>query len=186
MGSPKTRIAPDDDRIREAIDAVGRGVLSGKVRTTAPPRTTTLSLSVDLRRPPPEVLDFCLRREGFTSIMPDPIRIVRTSTPSGELGGTYVFTWWFKNVVPVRWAAFIDSHEPGREFSDIQLRGIFRYFHHTHTCEPAGAGTRYTDTIRFAGPWGHWVDRKVLLPQLKRTFRERHRRMRLLLEASGA
>jgi ligand-binding SRPBCC domain-containing protein len=143
-------------------------------------------MSVVIHRPPGEVLDFCLRSEGFVAMMPDRITVLQASTETGELGGTYVFRWWFKRVIPVRWAAFIDGYEPGRAFSDIQLRGIFRYFHHTHTCEPTDGGTRYTDTVLFVGPWGRWIDRNVLLPQLEATFRERHRRMRQLLEASGA
>lgn len=176
------RIGPEDPVLRAALAAAGRNLVVGRSVTVRPRGAVTLTLSTDLARTPQEVLDFCLTGEGFTSIMPDPLTLLEMSSETGQLGGTYAFRWWFKRVVPIRWVAFIDSLAPGREFSDFQLRGIFRYFHHTHTCVPTEAGTRYTDTVVFAGPLGRAVDERVLLPQLRATFRERHARMRASLD----
>lgn len=101
-------------------------------------------------------------------------------TPASR-SATYHFRWWLKHIVPVQWVAFIDSYTPGHEFSDQQVRGFFRYFHHTHTAVDDGTGSRYTDTLRFAGPFGARVDRAVLLGQMRTTFRARHARMNRML-----
>lgn len=114
-------------------------------------------------------------------MMPGPITLVRSSSLNGELAGTYEFIWKFKGVVPVRWAAFIDSYTPGLEFSDLQLRGVFRYFHHTHTCAPHVAGCRYTDTVKFRTLLGPALDGALLKREMQRLFAYRHDRMRELL-----
>ncbi len=160
----------------------GKGLLSGPDPLRPPPSIHRLDMSVDLSSAPAEVLDFCLRSENFSAIMPGRMQVLWLTSKAGELGGTYAFRWWLKGVVPVRWVAHIDSLDPGRSFSDIQVRGLFRYFHHTHLCElmPAG-GTRYTDTIRYASLLGPRIDRSLVKAELRRTFRERHRRMARML-----
>lgn len=172
------------EQLSAARSYAGAGPLSGSATHEVPEHVQEMSLSVHLPRPAVQVIDFCLQRDNFPAIMPDPIQVLWASTPGGELGGTYAFRWWFKRVIPITWVAFIDSWDPGREFSDLQVRGMFRYFHHTHTAEDDEDGCLYTDTIRFASHLGPAVDRRILVPQLRATFATRHRRMQLMLAAS--
>lgn len=160
----------------------GKGLLSGSDPASRPDRVTVMRRSSVLAHSPQEVLDLCMSREGFPAMMPDPFELQWSSTERGELGGTYDFRWLFKGILPVRWTAFVDSYTEGREFSDIQMRGIFRYYHHTHTCEPHPEGCFYTDTVVFRSFLGPHVDRLVMLPQLRHLFGFRHGRMAAMLD----
>jgi ligand-binding SRPBCC domain-containing protein len=55
---------------------------------------------------------------------------------------------------PIRWTTQIDRWEPPHLFTDFQVRGPYRLWEHTHTFEPADGGTRMTDTVRYAIPYG--------------------------------
>ena len=57
--------------------------------------------------------------------------------------------------LPVRWLTTIADWEPGVRFVDMQLRGPYALWHHTHEFEPlAGGGTLMRDTVRYALPLG--------------------------------
>ncbi len=68
--------------------------------------------------------------------------------------------------VPAGWQTRIDSWEPDSSFSDLQVKGPYSLWHHTHSFETLGAGTLMTDTIRYKLPAGlvgrlaaqAWVD----------------------------
>ncbi|MEJ5914868.1 hypothetical protein [Pseudokineococcus sp. 1T1Z-3] len=159
----------------------GRSRVGGLALLDEPDGALEVVVSSWMPRPAAEVVAFCLQRENFVAIMPDRMQVLWCSTEVGELGGTYRFRWWLRDVVPITWVAFVDDHEAGQGFSDQQVRGPFRYFHHTHTAVDEGTGSRYTDTLRLVGPLGTRADRVLVRPLLRRTFRERHRRMRRLL-----
>jgi len=57
--------------------------------------------------------------------------------------------------VPIRWLTQIQEWEPGERFVDVQLRGPYALWHHTHTFEETDDGnTLMRDTVRYALPYG--------------------------------
>ena len=56
--------------------------------------------------------------------------------------------------IPLRWLARIEFWEPGRGFADVQLRGPYRLWHHTHRFVPREGGTAVCDVVRYALPLG--------------------------------
>lgn len=57
--------------------------------------------------------------------------------------------------VPVRWRTRIEVWEPPRRFVDIQLRGPYSFWEHTHTFEPDGdSAVVIRDQVRYALPLG--------------------------------
>ncbi len=76
--------------------------------------------------------------------------------------------------VPVRWQTRIESWEPPHRFVDVQLRGPYSLWEHTHTFEPAGEGeTIIRDRVRYAipfGPLGSLADRLFVRRDLRRIF----------------
>ena len=57
--------------------------------------------------------------------------------------------------VPVRWQTRIETWEPPRRFVDIQLKGPYSLWEHTHSFEGDGDGvTVIHDRVRYAIPLG--------------------------------
>ena len=76
--------------------------------------------------------------------------------------------------VPVSWQTTIAVWDPPRRFVDVQIRGPYRIWHHTHDFEPDGTGgTRMRDTVRYAlpfGPLGALAHRLMVRRDLDRIF----------------
>ncbi len=94
--------------------------------------------------------------------------------------------------VRLRWVAEIDSFVWNALFSDIQLRGPFAKWHHTHKITPetrideSGAaipGTLIEDEVQYQLPLGKLgnLAHPLIARQLRSTFEFRHRRTRELL-----
>ena len=78
--------------------------------------------------------------------------------------------------IPVSWRTGITSYDPPHRFTDVQLRGPYRQWEHTHTFESVEAGTRISDEIVYRlplGPLGDIAHRLVVRQELERIFRHR-------------
>ena len=92
--------------------------------------------------------------------------------------------------MPVWWRTRIEDWTPPVRFSDVQLRGPFRYWHHLHEFQLDGAGTLLKDTVSFdlycrklyQTPVLSWIDqdlRRIFLhrqKQIAAVFGEKSRR----------
>jgi ligand-binding SRPBCC domain-containing protein len=56
--------------------------------------------------------------------------------------------------VPLRWRTRIEEYEPNKRFIDVQLRGPYRLWRHTHEFTPEGSGTRMLDHVEYQLPLG--------------------------------
>ncbi len=56
--------------------------------------------------------------------------------------------------VPIRWRTEILDWSPPHHFVDVQLKGPYALWHHTHTFEDLGGQTRCTDLVRYRPPGG--------------------------------
>jgi ligand-binding SRPBCC domain-containing protein len=80
-------------------------------------------------------------------------KVLNKSTPSIEAGTLINYSLRIHGV-PARWRTRIERWEKNREFVDMQLRGPYRKWHHTHTFEPLGMGTLMRDRVIFKLPMG--------------------------------
>ncbi|PDP87602.1 polyketide cyclase/dehydrase [Glycomyces fuscus] len=162
-----------------------RGLLSGPHTTERPRATSTAVYTAYFDAPPDRVFAFCTSRSGLEDSMPGGVRVLRWPESGFAEGETMVMRWRLARVLPVRWVGVIDSFEDGDHFTDLQLRGLFRYFRHTHMTAPEGPGTAYTDRVEFASLFGPIADRTVLRFAMDRMFLKRLARMRELVEAGA-
>ena len=90
----------------------------------------------------PPLLRFRVVTPGFTVVTPAPI----------AMGvGTFIQYRLHLHRVPMRWDTLIQAWEPPRRFVDVQVRGPYRLWHHTHELSPLRDGrTLMRDTLRCA------------------------------------
>lgn len=83
-------------------------------------------------------------RLGFSLLTPHPI--MRTGT---------VIDYRIRFCgIPLRWTAIINDYKPPHRFVDIQLKGPYSFWHHEHLFEVVPGGTRISDEVRYALPFG--------------------------------
>lgn len=56
--------------------------------------------------------------------------------------------------IPFRWRTRIESWDPPHQFSDYQLSGPYKLWHHTHEFLPLGGGTLMRDRVLYKLPLG--------------------------------
>ena len=109
-----------------------------------------------LPHPPDEVFAFFADAQDLEAITPPWLRF-RVVTPGPiPMGPCTLIEYRLRlHGVPIRWLTRIEVWEPGRRFVDIQVRGPYRQWEHTHEFEPnADGGTVVRDVVRYALPFG--------------------------------
>lgn len=56
--------------------------------------------------------------------------------------------------IPFRWESVIEVWEPGVRFVDVQRKGPYALWHHTHEFLAVPGGTLVVDRVRYAMPMG--------------------------------
>ena len=110
---------------------------------------------------------------NLESITPPWLRFEVVSPPR-ELGVGSELRYRLRlHGIPVRWLTRIAVWEPPRRFVDVQLRGPYRLWHHTHSLEPDGEHVVMHDLVRYAlplGPLGGLAHRALVRSDLARIF----------------
>ena len=142
-----------------------------------------------LPRPPEEVFAFFSDALSLEAITP-PWLAFRVVTPSPiHMGEGALIDYRLRlRGVPVSWHTRIDVWDPPCRFVDRQLRGPYRYWHHTHAFSPRDGGTSMTDSVRYAmpfGPLGGLAHAAFVRRDLERIFDFRHAAVARLLAGAG-
>jgi ligand-binding SRPBCC domain-containing protein len=110
-----------------------------------------------LPAPPRAVFPFFGDAHNLEAITPPWLGFrVTTPQPVEMAAGTLIEYRLRLHGVPIRWRTRIAVWEPPTRFVDVQLRGPYKLWHHTHEFEPTadGRGTLMRDTVRYALPFG--------------------------------
>ena len=127
---------------------------------------------------PEEVFPFFADARNLERITP-PLLSFRVITPGPiEMHvGTLIEYRLRVHRVPIRWLTSIQAWDPPHRFVDMQLKGPYALWHHTHTFAPTGdGGTTMTDTVRYAigfGPLGELAHRLTVGRDVEAIFRHR-------------
>lgn len=140
--------------------------------------------------PVAEVWDFFSDPANLARITPGGLRFRVVGDPPRPLSSgariEYRIRW---AALTLRWVTRISRWEPGRLFEDVQERGPYRRWVHTHRFSPERGGTRMRDRVEYAlpfGPLGRLAHRLVVRRQLARIFDHRGEAIRELFPAARA
>ncbi len=106
-------------------------------------------------RPPEQVFPFFSDPANLERITPPFLRfrVLGMSTPRID-NGTLIDYALRLHGIHLRWQSRIESWIPERAFVDVQTRGPYAFWHHTHEFEPDGGGTIIRDRVRYQLPLG--------------------------------
>lgn len=140
-------------------------------------------------KPIGRVFDFFSRAENLGRITPGWLRF-RMLTPSPvEMKQGALLEYRLRiHGFPVRWRTRIEEWNPPHSFVDIQERGPYKLWRHTHRFVESASGTTVIDDVEYELPFG-WLGTLVNRFQVERDVAEifdfRAQQIALLLPAGG-
>ena len=87
------------------------------------------------------------------------------------------------------WKTLIEEYEPPFHFVDVQLRGPYKRWRHTHSFRPTEEGTLVRDHVRYElplGPIGRLAHRFRVRSQLRSIFAYRRTALAEIFRASAS
>lgn len=106
-------------------------------------------------QPVEAVFDFFSRAENLGRITPEWLNFQMLTPATVEMkAGTLLDYRLRVHGIPVRWRTRIVEWDPPHGFVDVQERGPYKLWHHTHRFVASGSGTTMTDDVRYALPFG--------------------------------
>ncbi len=111
---------------------------------------------------------------GFTILTPQPIEMKK---------GAQIDYRIKLYGIPMKWKTVIEEYDPDDRFIDVQLKGPYAMWRHTHTFVDVEGGTQLGDRVVYElpfGPLGRVVHAAFVRRQLAQIFDHRERVMREL------
>ena len=136
---------------------------------------------------PDAVFAFFADASNLEAITPPGLRFrIVTPGPIRMGPGTLIEYRLSLHRVPIRWLTRIEVWEPGARFVDVQVRGPYCSWRHTHSFEPRAEGTLMRDSVQYALPiglLGRLAHAAFVRRDLERIFDFRHAEVTRMLRA---
>jgi len=111
--------------------------------------------------PVEQVFAFFERPENLAKLTPSSLGFeILTPSPIKMCSGALIDYSVRVLGLPVRWTTLITDYDPPHGFVDVQIRGPYSFWHHSHQFEAVEEGAVMTDTVRYVLPFS-WVGRFV-------------------------
>jgi len=108
-------------------------------------------------RPLAEVFAFFSNARNLESITPPWLRFeILPGVPDPLTRGAAIRYRLHWHGLPIHWTTQIARWEPPHEFEDLQVTGPYSLWRHVHQFAEEGVGTRLSDTVNYALPFG-WI-----------------------------
>lgn len=138
-----------------------------------------LTRSIWLPRPRDEVFAFFSDAHNLEQLTPPFLRFeVLTPAPIPMRAGALIDYRLRLRGIPIRWRTEIAEWDPPRRFVDVQLRGPYRLWRHTHEFSDENGGTRCDDRVEYLVPGGALVAKLFVQRDVERIFEYREAQMR--------
>ncbi len=104
-------------------------------------------------RPRSEVFAFFSDAANLEALTPPFLKFqIKTSLPIAMGTGTLIDYQLRLHGIPIKWRTLIEAWEPETRFVDLQLKGPYRLWRHTHTFADHPQGTEISDVVDYALP----------------------------------
>ena len=108
-----------------------------------------------IERPRAEVFAFFADAFNLEKITPAFLNFrILTPPPIAMEPGTLIDYSLRLHGLPMRWRTRIEEFTPNERFVDVQLKGPYKLWHHTHTFEDHPKGTQMCDRVDYEIPFG--------------------------------
>ena len=108
-----------------------------------------------IKRSIEEVFSFFEKAENLALITPEKLAFkILTPTPIVMVKGTLIDYTIRLMGIPIHWRTLITKYNPPHEFVDEQLKGTYKFWHHTHTFKVINGGVEINDSVRYGIPMG--------------------------------
>jgi ligand-binding SRPBCC domain-containing protein len=128
-----------------------------------------------------KVFDYFYRAENLEQLTPPFLRFHITQAPPRMEAGARIEYKLRVRGLPLHWLTIIEKWDPPHEFVDIQAKGPYKLWHHTHHFRAENGGTTIEDSIRYAlpfGPLGRLVNRLMVARDVAMIFDYREQKVR--------
>ncbi|HEX8924874.1 MAG TPA: SRPBCC family protein [Terriglobales bacterium] len=128
-----------------------------------------------------EVFEFFSQARNLDRITPPWLNFKILQAPDVIHEGALIYYRLAWHGIPMRWTTRIEEWRPPYRFVDLQLRGPYRLWHHTHSFESKDGGTLMRDSLRYAiplGVLGHFAAGWRVSPDVERIFDYRREQIR--------
>jgi ligand-binding SRPBCC domain-containing protein len=154
-------------------------------------RVHVLEREQRLPGPPADVFPFFADARNLEAITPPLLRFEVVTPEPIEMGvGTFLQYRLRLHGVPATWHTTIQAWDPPHRFVDVQVRGPYALWHHTHTFEATADGdTLMRDVVRYAigfGALGEIAHRALVRRDVEAIFDFRAREVPRLIAATAA
>ena len=127
-----------------------------------------------VERPLEEVFAFFENPQNLARITPGSVGFEILTPPPIIMKAGLILDYTIKVFgMRMHWTTMITDYEPPHRFADVQLKGPYEFWHHTHTFESVSGGTLMTDDILYLipyGPLGKIANLLMVKRQLKNIF----------------
>lgn len=126
--------------------------------------------------PPKDVFPFFADAANLEKITPPWLSFqILTPSPISMQPGTLIDYKLRVHGIPLRWRTRIHEWEPPFHFVDVQLRGPYRHWVHTHSFEPHEGGTLTRDVVEYQAPLGFITHPLFVQRDIERIFEHRQK-----------
>jgi len=145
----------------------------------------TVQREITVPKPLPVVFDFFSKAENLEALTPPWLRFrILTPQPITMRPGATIAYQLRVRGIPVRWLTEIELWRPPYEFVDVQIRGPYKLWRHTHRFREVEGGTSISDIVDYALPFGvlgRLLHRVQVAKDLSNIFDYREQQVRNLL-----
>jgi ligand-binding SRPBCC domain-containing protein len=145
----------------------------------------TLHDELWLPRPISDVFPFFAEAANLEELTPPWLKFsVVTPAPIVMRAGALIDYRIRVHGLPIRWRTEILEWSPPHRFVDVQLKGPYTLWHHTHTFEERDGGTMCFDDVRYCPFGGALIHALFVRRDVERIFAFRRQRLQELFGPS--